>query len=157
MSGRLFCAGTPFAALAVFGLAVLMTAACGGERTEVERPDAGEIAGQTALACTTRADCTNLGPEGKGLICGASFRCEHCGSDSQCGLKERCDDEIQRCVFKDGFGDECVFNDECPGSGFCVQGLCRSALDVAFCTPEGTCLAQGQVCSRINGVCEAVP
>jgi hypothetical protein len=112
---------------------------------ETTRIDAGDTA--SANTCSTRSDCE------AGLVCGATNRCEACVSDGQCRLKERCAPDTARCVFKDGYGDDCTFNDECQAGEFCSQGVCRDALDVTLCV-DGQCLASGLRCNALNGVCE---
>ena len=113
-----------------------------------------DLADAAAGRCASRADCEALGAGHAGLVCGASGRCEPCASDGQCRLREACDPETARCAFREGYGDACTFNDECLAGEFCVQGLCRPALEVTLCV-EGRCLAAGQRCSALNGVCEA--
>ncbi len=138
-------------AIAAWALALcLHSAAC----SDGAGADSDAGASTAEPTCARRADCEALGPEHAGLVCGALGRCEPCASDGQCRLKERCDPQTARCTFKDGYGDECTFNDECAAGAFCVQGLCLPALDVALCA-EGRCLMDGQRCNALNGVCEA--
>lgn len=136
-------------ARAAAALLQILMAACsdGGD----SQADVGTA--PSALACESRADCEALGADRAGLVCGAAGRCEPCASDGQCRLKERCDSQTARCTFKEGYGDDCTFNDECAAGAFCVQGLCRPALEVTLCV-EGRCLASGQRCNVLNGVCE---
>ena len=124
-----------------------------GACTESAPVSADADAATGTATCERREDCESLGADHRGLVCGANGQCEPCASDGQCRLKERCDGDTARCVFREGFGDDCTFNDECAAGEFCVQGLCRAALDVTLCV-QGACLASGQRCDAINGVCE---
>lgn len=111
-------------------------------------PDAGPD-----LSCATRADCLAKGEEHRGEICSAEGRCGPCASDGQCALRERCEPEGRRCVFRPGWGEECALNAECAAGQLCVQGLCAPEAAATFCS-AGRCLAEGQRCNRDTGVCE---
>lgn len=111
-------------------------------------PDAGPD-----LSCATRADCLAKGEEHAGEICSAEGRCGPCASDGQCALRERCEPERLRCVFKPGWGEDCAENSACAAGELCVQGLCVPEGEATLCS-AGRCLAEGQRCNRANGVCE---
>ena len=112
------------------------------------------LAADAAVAeCATRADCEAKGADHQGEICTTRGTCGSCASDGQCALRERCDPAKARCAFKPGWGADCALNGDCSAGQLCVQGLCKSAQDAVLC-PSGTCLAAGQRCSRVNGVCE---
>ena len=131
------------AAVAVFALL-----ACSEAPSSAPAADAGALA-----ECSGRADCAAKGDDFAGLVCGATGRCEHCVSDGQCELRERCDPETRRCGFKPGLGDECALNGDCDAGELCVQGLCVAEPEAVLCV-DGACLADGLRCHRVNGVCE---
>jgi hypothetical protein len=122
-------------------------AGCSKEKEPIASTDAG------GPECATRADCLALGEEHRGEVCSVNGRCESCASDGQCELREECDPESSRCVFKPGWGDDCSLNADCDAGELCVQGLCVSEREATLCV-DGECLAEGQRCNRVNGVCE---
>ncbi len=124
----------------------LVLAATGGACSKDQAPAAPDA----AIECASRAECT---AKGAGLVCSATGQCVGCASDGQCELRERCDSQKARCVFKPGWGASCAKNDECQAGQLCVQGLCVAEKDATLCV-QGTCLAAGQRCNRGNGVCE---
>ncbi|MBI5543976.1 MAG: hypothetical protein HY901_08825 [Deltaproteobacteria bacterium] len=103
--------------------------------------------------CSTRAECEAKGTEFAGMVCSVEGACLGCQSNGECALRERCDGDQRRCVFKDGWGTQCALNADCQAGQLCVQGLCKSEKDVVLCS-AWTCLAEGQRCNRANGVCE---
>jgi hypothetical protein len=108
----------------------------------------GNDAGR-APECVTRADCD------EGKICTAEAFCDNCDSSGQCRTKEVCDVEKRLCRLRDGWGEQCAENEQCPAGSWCKQGLCLDRAQVSLC-PGGsnTECGLGERCNTITTVCE---
>jgi hypothetical protein len=109
--------------------------------------------GHNGAFCETREQCP------AGQVCTAEKYCADCESSGQCRLKEECriDSEAgtQRCQLREGWGTECVLNEDCQAGQWCVQGRCKTQSEVKLC-PSGSreeC-ALGERCNPVNLVCE---
>lgn len=133
---------------AAFGAAlvgVFAVALFGCPRTDEPTADAGEQGPE----CEGRSDC-----EG-GLVCSDDGRCVECQSPGQCLLRETCGLETRTCVFREGWGSQCVTNDQCQAGEWCMQGLCRDRSVVNLCPGgQSTECPDGFRCNTTNLVCE---
>lgn len=134
--------------LFVLGAAALLLFAgvlTGCPPTEGPRSDGGEAKPE----CERRADC-----EG-GLVCSDEGRCTECESPGQCLLRETCSLDTKKCVFREGWGNNCSTNEECQAGEWCMQGLCRDRSVVNLC-PSGQSseCPDGFRCNTTTSVCD---
>lgn len=122
----------------------LATALCACPPTN---PDPGD--GGRPPECQSRADC-----EG-GKVCTAERYCDNCDSSGQCRTREVCQPDQRVCTWRDGWGEECVQNEQCPAGAWCKQGLCQDRAEVSLC-PSGSSseCGLGQRCNTLTTVCE---
>lgn len=103
----------------------------------------GGSGGVEVPTCESNLDCE------PGLACVDSI-CDLCGSDGHCLREERCDPASNRCVFRAGWGNECVEHEQCPLGRFCSQGLCLATELVTPCGVNGQC-PEGMRCNNRVG------
>ena len=99
--------------------------------------------------CTGRADC-----EG-GKICTAEQFCDSCDSSGQCRTREVCDAEKRLCRLREGWGEACAENEQCPAGSWCKLGLCLDRSAVSLCPggDKSEC-GLGERCNTVTTVCE---
>ena len=115
-------------------------------------PTAGPAPGATfdaGFECQSRADCDG------GQVCTELQYCADCDSSGQCLLREECNADSKRCVYRAGWGADCTRNDQCQAGQWCAQGLCQERAAVQLC-PSGlsTECPTGDRCNMANLVCE---
>ena len=125
------------------GVVVAMLAGC----PPTTNPD--EDGGEPPPQCESRSDCD------PGLICAEDGRCVDCESPGQCLLRETCSVDTHKCVYREGWGADCVSNDSCQAGEWCMQGLCRDRSLVNLCpSGQNAECPDGFRCSTTNSVCE---
>jgi len=141
----------PFWFVVALAIGAGLPLGCGESECKGSKCDGGNAGtgGGPEPECETNLDCE------PGLAC-IEGECSPCGSDGHCLRVERCDPASLRCVFRDGWGNECSAHDQCPLGRYCVQGLCI-AVDLATpCGMLGQC-PEGMRCNTRVGnppVCE---
>lgn len=123
-----------FLMLAMALVASMGLTACGDDEETVCSDDSDCAAGRICLeslcklTCSTDAECSD------GQICGSQGVCEAegtetCADDRDCDAGFFCDTATSTCV-----ADECVNDNDCPGTDECIDGQCSPVGDE--CTPE---------------------
>ncbi len=133
----------------LFALIGALPVACG----DGDGDGGGGSGGGSSGGCTTDADCDD------GLVCSDTGSCVGCTSDGDCGRAQRCDAASFTCVYRGGWGDECVAHADCPLGMFCVQGLCTPDEHTRMCGALGQCPPVDDDdppmrCNRALNVCE---
>src|SRR5690606_16988015 len=141
----------PFWFVAALALGAALPLGCGEpEKCKGADCDGGQAgSGGSEPECQTNLDCE------PGLAC-IEGECSPCGSDGHCLRVERCDPASLRCVYREGWGNECSAHEQCPLGRYCVQGLCIAVNLATPCGSMGQC-PEGMRCNTRVGnppVCE---
>ena len=105
--------------------------------------------------CTTAEDCE------PGQLCTMDGTCvtdAECTRDDECtDCRQRCDVDSLKCVWREGFGDECDVTRPCAFGQFCSPLLGRCLDSIARdCVRRANCPA-GQMCDRSASKCVPDP